>query len=339
MGTQVQHIDAEVARFQRRSPRPVLAGALLCGERVVSFGHGGAGAGHDPVFEIGSIGKTFTTTLLALLVRDGVVSLDDPVARFRPQYPFSATVTLRQLASHAAGLPANPAGGWTMLLRGRRFAAGFRPDDLDACLHRQPARPRTLGRFAYSNVGMALLGNLLADCLGTDYAQAVQARILQPLGMHDTRTDPAGYPPGRLLDGHDARGRRTPPMRWHGMEPAGVWFSTVPDMTRFLRAQAGLDDPAWAALARTMLAPLAKVSSDTRAGLGWMRSPVDGIGDVAWHSGGTFGQHAVVQWALERPLGVVLLGNRRPPLWHHLSAARRLEDLADRIMAAGATGR
>ncbi|MGY6519324.1 MAG: serine hydrolase domain-containing protein [Lysobacteraceae bacterium] len=324
--------NASIEAFLEVSPRPVLHGAVMAAGGTTRFAHGDAGVAQDAVFEIGSIGKLFTATLLALMVREGEVRLDDPVARFRPQYPFSRDVTLGQLASHTGGIDPNPVGGWTMLTRAQAVARDFRPQDLETVLRAHRLRTKRLGRFGYSNVGMALLGHILADCLGLDYGRAVHERVLVPLGMHDTRVDWTAVPGDRLVVGHDARGRPLPPFEWPGLEPAGVWRSTLEDMLRFVGAQLGRADETWSSLARGMIESRARVGADTSVGLGWMLSDVDRIGRVAWHSGGTFGQHAVIQWTPDAELGVVLLSNRRPPLWHHLLASRRLEDLGDRLM-------
>jgi D-alanyl-D-alanine-carboxypeptidase/D-alanyl-D-alanine-endopeptidase len=208
----------------------------------------------------------------------------------------------------------------------------FRSHDLEAFLLAHPLHMKRLGKFSYSNVGMALLGHILADCLGMDYGQAITERVLAPLGMVDTRIDWREVPTGSLVVGHDSRGRAVPPFEWEGMEPAGVWRSTLDDMITFVGAQMAAGPHDWSSLAQDMVAPRGRVGRDTTIGLGWMLSEVDRVGCIAWHTGGTVGQHAVVQWTPNASLGVVLLTNQRPPLWHHLLPSRRLEDLADRLM-------
>ena len=68
----------------------------------------------DSVFEIGSITKTFTATLLAVMVHNGEVGLDDPVASLLPEGTSVPSrdghqITLEDLATHTSGLPRNPA--------------------------------------------------------------------------------------------------------------------------------------------------------------------------------------------------------------------------------------
>lgn len=320
--------------FLRKSPRPLLDAALYWNGDTLKLTRGTRPSDSPLVFEIGSVGKTFTSTLLALLVRDGLVGLDDRVGHYCPDYPFGHSVTLRDLASHTAGLPRNPTGRWAMLTRGRQFAEAFTAADLDRFLRGLPGRRQT-ARYRYSNVGMALLGRILGARLGMTYEEAVIERLCRPLGMGDTRTDWRGYSTQRLVPGHDPRGRPVPPFVWAGMEAAGVWRSTVGDMMKFLGAQLGLAGPAWAALARSAVQPVARVSSDTRVGLGWMRSDVEGIGPMAWHAGGTFGQESVVGWALGGQMAMVILTNRIPSLWqYYLQVDRRLKNLPARIVSA-----
>ncbi|MCH8499505.1 MAG: beta-lactamase family protein [Marinobacter sp.] len=320
--------------FLARSPRTALEVQVAIGDQHWCWRHGEAAGVQAPVFEIGSVGKTFTTTLLALLVSRQQVSLSDSVARFYPELPWAHSVTLIQLATHTSGLPANPFGPWQMLRRGRQLAEAFMEDDLMVYLRQLPARLRTAGKARYSNLGMALLGRILGDVCGQPYEEAVQALLLRPLGMHDTAIDPSRYEAGRLRVGHDTAGRPVPPFIWRGMEAAGVWRSTGDDMMRFLRAQQGHYGGPWDALARMTTQAQAVMSRDTQVGLGWMLSTVPSGGMAAWHTGGTFGQHAMVSWSLAQPAAVVLLTDRMPPWWHHLVASRQLESMPERLMAA-----
>lgn len=326
-----QAIGTILDDFLRRSPRPLLDAAIFWDGATWTFTRGEAPTGGPPVFEIGSIGKTFTTTLLAQLVRDGRLGLYDRVADHCPAYPWAGAVMLRDLASHTAGLPANPVDWWTLRRRGRQVAEAFVPEDLDRFL-RTLAKVRPPGRFRYSNVGVALLGRILAQRMACTYEEAVIRSICAPLGLHDIRVDWRAFPEERLARGHDAKGRPLPPFTWPGLEAAGVWRSTAADLLRFLCAQTGLAGSEWAELARSTTTPVARVSSDTRIGLGWMLSDLPGIGPVAWHGGGTFGQESVAGWALEQPLAVVILTNRMPSLWGHLRGPR-LEALPARIAA------
>lgn len=320
--------------FLARSPRTALELQVALNDRHWLWRHGQAEGAEPLVFEIGSVGKTFTTTLLALLIERRQVSLSDPVARFYSELPWGRTVTLQQLASHTSGLPANPFSRWQMRRQGRQLAEAFREDDLMDFLKQLPTTRRAGNRARYSNVGMALLGRILGDVCGHSYDEAVYRLILRPLGMHDTHIDPLRYDAHRLVEGHDSRGRPVPPFAWKGMEAAGVWLSTGDDMMKFLKAQLGFLGSPWDSLARMTTRVYAKMSRDTQVGLGWMVSAMESGGLAAWHTGGTFGQHSMAAWSLEQSAAVVVLTDRMPPWWHHLMPSRQLELVPERVIAA-----
>lgn len=318
--------------FLAHSPRSGLDVQLVLRDQHWRWRSGTAKQVASPVFEIGSVGKTLTTSLLALLVQRGQLALTDPVSRFYPDLPWGHRVTLEQLASHTSGLPANPFSRWQLMRRGRQLAEAFKSEDLLAFLRQLPAGLQPGTKAHYSNVGMALLGRILGEVSGGFYANAVQQLILQPLGMQDTHLEPSYYDASRLMQGHDTAGRPVPPFVWRGMEAAGVWRSTTDDMMRFLQAQLGEQGAPWDALARMTTQPRARFSRDTQVGLGWMLSPAKPEGTAVWHSGGTFGQHSMVAWSLELSAAVVVLTNRMPPWWHHLLPSRQLELLPQRLI-------
>jgi len=326
--------DTLMQAFLDRSPRTAVEVQVTLDDRHWLWRYGEAEHMQSPVFEIGSVGKTFTTTLLALLVDRQQVSLADPVKRFYPEMPWGGHVTLQQLASHTSGLPANPLSLWQLKRRGRQLAEAYQEEDLMVFLRQLPSTLKPGRKARYSNVGMALLGRILGDICGQSYAEAVHELILQPLEMHDTHIDPSSYDAERLIVGHDPGGRPVPPFTWKGMEAAGVWRSTGDDMIRFLRAQLGFSGSPWDSLARMTTQPIAKISRDTQVGLGWMLSTLPSGGWAAWHTGGTFGQHSMAAWSPEHCATVVVLTDRMPPWWHHLLPGRQLEMLPQRLIAA-----
>lgn len=301
-------------------------------DRLWHWRHGDATRVDAPVFEIGSVGKLLTTTLLAVLVERRLLRLDDPVGRFCSGLPFGARTTLEQLACHTSGLPRDPVSRWQMLRRGREIAEAFAEPDLTRCLNDQPEALTATPRARYSNVGMALLGRALAQVCGCAYETAVREWVLEPLAMNETRIRVEDYPADRVLAPHDSRGRRLPPFAWQGMEPAGVWRSTAADMMTFLTAMIGQEDDAWVPIARLAMRPRARLGGRTSVGLGWMLEDRDSGGQAAWHNGGTFGQHSVVACAPEQHAAVVLLSNQSPPFWHHLLPSRQLEALPDALL-------
>jgi CubicO group peptidase (beta-lactamase class C family) len=184
-------------------------------------------------FELGSLTKTFTGLLLAVMADAGEVDPADPVRRHLPvgAVPhLGRDVTLEGLATHTAGLPRLPPG---LALRAvprwrtnpyRDFAAA----DFAAALRR--TRSRAPGRYRYSNTGGALLGEALAAAAGRPYAELLAERVLRPLHLTDTDCSTSAQVTGHL------RGRPRPPWEIPGMPAAGALRSSALDLLRYLTA-------------------------------------------------------------------------------------------------------
>lgn len=186
----------------------------------------------DAVFEIGSLTKPFTARLLALLVDDGIVALDEPVIAGRP-------FTFRHLAEHRSGLPRVPRKleRWDRKDPYAQFTVERMPEVIAATAPKRPPG----GKVAYSNFGYGLLGYVLAQRAGTTYGALVRERITEPLGMTQTGLDTPG-----LVQGHSFFGKPTPPWNLAALAGAGGLRSTAGDMLRFLAAEAVADRPSLA---------------------------------------------------------------------------------------------
>ncbi|GII77979.1 serine hydrolase [Sphaerisporangium rufum] len=210
---------------------PSLAAMVLRAGRPVWFGGrgrvGGAEPGTDTQYRIGSITKTLIGVMVMRLRDEGLLDLADPLDKHLGGTPVGE-VTLGQLMSHTAGLTAEPPGPWW------ERTPGASMDDLAAALDEGTGRFRPGRRFHYSNLGFALLGELVARHRRTGWEQAVREEILAPLGMSDTTARPRepharGYAVHPWADvlleepEHDAA----------AMAPAGQLWSTPADLARW----------------------------------------------------------------------------------------------------------
>jgi serine-type D-Ala-D-Ala carboxypeptidase/endopeptidase len=137
----------------------------------------------NTIFDTASITKTFTTTLLADMVKQGLVDLDDPIERYLPATVKVPTynghkITLESLATHTSGLPDFPAG-W---IRNRTYTT----QQVYSFLSNTPLQSELGIKANYSDFGMGLLGYTLSIRAGVPYAQLVQDRILNVLGTDST---------------------------------------------------------------------------------------------------------------------------------------------------------
>lgn len=304
-------------RIERGGGVGLVVGVVEAGTpRVVAAGRrGGEGSpavDERTVFEIGSVSKVFTTTLLAEMVARGEVALDEPVRAFLPdsvRVPSRGgrEITLLDLATATSGLPRLP-GNMAPADSANPYA-DYEARDLYAFLSGYTL-PRDPGAaYEYSNLGMGLLGHLLALRAGKSYEALVTERILAPLGMRDTRLSPTPAMRERLATGH--RKDLAPVGGWDFGVLAGTggWRSTASDMLRFMAAQlAPPPGPLGRAIAMAREPRRPTGTPGLRVGLGWHVLERGGRSFV-WHNGETAGFHAFLGLDPASGANVVVLSN------------------------------
>ncbi|MBL9134415.1 MAG: serine hydrolase [Verrucomicrobiales bacterium] len=286
------------------------------GRIVRGYGFRDADAGDavdgQTLFEIGSITKIFTATLLSDAVVRGEVELDDPVQRFLPEsvhVPSGNTdITLRQLAIHRSGLPSLPDNLCSEGIR-QPFSC-YDVERLYAFLNGFTLTRDPGAAWEYSNLGVGLLGHVLARRSGRDYEALLRERVLDPLGLHSTGEVPPSEAADRVATGYSGA-VQAPPFRMPALEGAGVLRSTVDDLLIFLSHHLGiLDSPLGPALRATHNRQGSTGQSGVDMGLGWLRIDLPG-GTVLQHDGETPGFTAFLGMHPTRRLGVAVLSNSR----------------------------
>jgi CubicO group peptidase (beta-lactamase class C family) len=212
----------------------VVVGVVIDGELAYAKGFGvvdpatQALPDADTVYRIGSITKSFTGLALLSLRDDGLLGLDDPLARWIPEagklvYPTrdARPITLRQLAQHTSGLQ-------------RDGAIDLENDPDEATVVGSLAKV-TLDRApglesVYSNLGFGLLGITVSHAAKQPLHDVIASRIWKPLGMTSTRWDP---PSDKLAPAFGADGKPRSPLRLGALDGDGGIFSTVRDMARY----------------------------------------------------------------------------------------------------------
>jgi D-alanyl-D-alanine-carboxypeptidase/D-alanyl-D-alanine-endopeptidase len=286
------------------------------GRRVIAFGRSDASDSRpldgETVFEIGSISKVFTSLLLEDAVRRGELTLDDPASRFAPQgavIPQSdgRQIALVDLSTHTSGLPGDVVD-WSAVKDPAQPFAGY---DLDRLFHfvGQVKLSHAPGAaYDYSNVGGALLGQLLALKAGEPYGQLVRNRITLPLRMNATSLTPAAE--ARIAIGHDAALKSVAPFDAEALDPAGGLRSTADDMLTFLGAELGYVKTPLAPALRAQWNTVRRPSINPRiqVALGW-HVTLRPEGEIIWHNGGTPGFRAFAGFNPKTGVGVVVLSN------------------------------
>ena len=191
----------------------------------------------DTVFQIGSITKVWTTTVLMQLVDEGLLDLDAPVVEILPELRLADAdvtkqVTVRHLLTHTSGID------------GDVFADTGRGDD---CIERyvaglnEVAQNHPLGvTWSYCNSGFVLAGRVIEKLTGGTWDSAITERIFAPLGLERTITLPEEALLHRTAVGHLSEGTEEPSrapvwMLPRSLGPAGLIGSTAADLLGFAR--------------------------------------------------------------------------------------------------------
>ncbi|WP_412749054.1 serine hydrolase domain-containing protein [Krasilnikovia sp. M28-CT-15] len=228
-----ERLERAVRKVQADGRIPALSVALHRADRDPwSFAVGTSGNPAHPLdagtrFRIGSVTKTFTAALVLQARDDGLLDLDDPVSAHL-DVPAHGDATIRRLLSHTAGYQREPHGDvWDTLVA--PDAAG-----LVAELDRAERVLPTGRRFHYSNLGLAVLGQLVARLRGGTWESVLTERILTPLGLTSTTVAPTAEAAlGYLVDAYSDAARPEPRLELGGVSPAAQLWSTAADMARW----------------------------------------------------------------------------------------------------------
>ena len=219
------------------------------GTKVYSFGNiskaNDMPVNGSTIFNIDSITKTFTTLILADMVKQGIVHLNDPIEKYLPsnvkvpQYN-GTKITLENLATHTSGLPFMPSNIWI-----NNTIGTINPNYNEAQLYQGLANTTLLSKpgtkFLYSDFGMGLLGHILSLKEGVPYEQLVKQRILDVLGMNDTKiTLTPNEIKYKFPVGHQNGSEILTPKIPSVIAGAGGLRSTANDLLKYLSANIGL---------------------------------------------------------------------------------------------------
>ncbi len=271
------------------------------------------------VFQIASVSKLFTASLLQILCDQGVLKMDATLGELIGGSiilsPAAQQVTLKQLATHTSGFPRVPkslerkaiqlAGKENLLLN--PYSHIELKDILDYLETTQDKRAP--GRFEYSNFGMGLLGHALEIVTQKNLESLAEENLFTPLAMNNTAITLSAAMQAHLAQGYTRRGEPAPVWTFGALAGAGAFNSNAADMLKFVQANI----EAGSALSLTlekMHAP--QFGGDT--GIGWLQPTfIDrfvGNKSVLWHNGLVGGYASYVSIDTHCKTGVVMLSNQ-----------------------------
>jgi len=311
----------------------------------------GVEATTDSVFQIGSITKLWTASLVMQLVDEGLVDLDDVVRKYLPEFRIAdddaaSEITVRHLLTHTAGF------------EGDIFTDTGMGDD---CVEKYLGVLRDVPQlfppgemWSYNNAGFCVLGRLVEVLRGAPYDVCLRRHLVEPLGLAGVATSPYEAILHRAAVGHLEQEPGS------GYEPTSVWAfarSNIPagsmlamDTESLLGfARMHLADGR-SASGTQVLAPGTPASmhdkqldlpylgfSGASWGLGFERFDHPG-GDIVGHDGSTIGQDAYLRTVPTAGLAVVLLTNGgRPAELYHEVVGHVLAELSSARLPEPAT--
>lgn len=261
----------------------------------------------EHIYEIGSITKTFTTSLLSKAISEDRIDLDSSIDEYlnlpsKDYYP-----TIRRLVTHTSGYKpyyfekpmisnffsgVNDFNGVSeKMLLDRLEKVNL--DDSDYS-------------FKYSNFGMSVVGAILEQIYDEDFTTLMNGYISEDLGLLNTRIS-------------DGSGDLSNYWTWSESDvyiPAGALLSNITDMMRYVEMQIN-ENPDYLDMAHDSIATVNGSNSSYEKmgiriddfGIGWM---IDNEKKIVWHNGGTDNYNSYIGFDKEKQIGVVVLSNLSP---------------------------
>lgn len=327
--------------MERLQPPGAVVGVVVDGELVWVKAAGvrektnNAPVTPETVFRIASMTKSFTAMAILKLRDEGKLSLDDPVAKYVPEfsklaYPTSDSqvITIRHLLTHSEGFPEDNPWGDRQLAQTDETMRSWLRNGI-------PFSTSPGTAFEYSNYGFAILGQIVAKTSRRPYADYVRDNILRPLGMNSSTFEMASIPREHVALGYRRENQiwMPEPILAHGSFGAmgGLW-TNAHDLARYVaflmsafpprdepergpikRSSAREMQQAWrlspaSAFRTTVDARLQLSVSSYGYGLGV--SDDCRFGHVVGHGGGLPGYGSLMRWLPEYGVGLIAMGNQ-----------------------------
>lgn len=360
---QLQDFDAYVESVRKQFDVPGIAVAIVKdGDIVLERGYGlrnredNAPVDAHTLFAIASNTKAFTAASLSMLSDDGKLKMDDRVTEHLPWFQMSDPyitheMRVRDLLAHRSGLSL---GAGDLLYWP---TTDYSNQEVARRLKDVPIKGEFRAQYAYDNILFGVAQLVVENVSGMSYAKFLQTRIFEPLGMDETRYNSdhlqgldnvaVGYSKANFKDLVAA-----PPLTWRNLSGAGGLYSSVHDLTKWVRVQlddgviSGSGDDAKRLFSQdrhdemwTMLTPIpvrkARVPELAAAqpnfmgyGEGWVLGDYRG-NRLVWHTGGWPGMVSRVTMLPDSNVGVIVLTNAESGAAFNAVTMRALDAMLD----------
>ena len=257
----------------------------------------------NTIYQMGSITKTFTATMILMLQEQGKLNVKDKLQQYMPDYPDADKITIEHLLTHTSGIY-----NYTddISFKDKSMFTHQSRKDLIAIFKDKITGLEPGQKFSYSNSNYILLGYIIEDLTGKSYYAALRNMILEPLGMHHTGCDFKGLKSADKATGYFSIagnvGVPAPFVDSSVSYAAGCIYTSVGDM--YIYAQALMDNK----LLRPVDWLMATKPNKESYGYGWMIGDMYGRKSIG-HNGGVHGFVSNFFMAPDDKTVVVLLCN------------------------------
>ncbi len=259
---------------------------------------------YKSIFEIGSISKVFTSTLLANFVMDKKIKLDDTINAYL-NTPFNNGIKIPfiNLANHSSGLPRLPTNLNLLTVNPENPYKEYKEKELQEYLS-EHLKLSTKGKYQYSNLGAGLIGYTLSKYENETYENLLQTKIFSTYNMHNSTTD-INKIKGHLVRGLNTKGKEVANWEFSVLAGAGGILSTAEDLAKFAIAQFDSSNKELRLTRRESF----EVNKNMSIGLGWHILKNQAKNHWYWHNGGTGGYSSSMVIDTKTKNGIVILSN------------------------------
>lgn len=179
----------------------------------------------NTLYQTASLSKSFTAVAIMQLAEKQMLDVDDPLAKYFPDFPNAETITIGHLLSHSSGIPDYLKPDYQF-----DFSKVWEPNDLVEVVRNEPLEFTPGESFSYSNTGYVLLGLIIEQVGGQPYPDYIEEHIFKPSGMHNSMFETKE---GSLVAEGYVEGKSGPHIHNSAAFAGGDIISTAEDLALF----------------------------------------------------------------------------------------------------------
>ncbi len=259
---------------------------------------------HYSIFEIGSLSKVFTATLLSNFVVNDKIGLEDNIQDYLDfKIKVDNPITFKELANHTSGLPRLPTNLNLLLVDPNNPYKDYDEEKLTEYLTKKATlNKKAKTKYEYSNLGAGLLGFGLSKIAHQTYEELLQENIFEKYGMLNSTCNPMNI---ECVKGRKPNGEIASNWDFNVLAGAGAILSTVDDLSKFALAQFNKKNEELTLTQK----PTFKVNENISIGLGWHILKRKNDKELIWHNGGTGGYTSSMALDLNKNIGIIISSN------------------------------